>query len=298
LRKANLFIVGAMKAGTTSFSNLIAQHPAIYFSPIKEPNFFVDKLPENIYTPPKFFSLEKYFEKEFPNPLHIAHVKYIFQYDKLFSATECDYKYFADGSTSYLHAPETAEKIYNYNPDSKIIIIIRNGLSRALSHYKMDLGHGRTIEPFEKVLKQNWNEYKNGALNNWSYIGMSLYAENICHYKKLFKENVLILSFEDLLYNEKEVLKKVFSFLEIEYLPLQLSHENPSFNIRFAGLLKWLYKTGMKDLFSYILPIKIRHAAFGLLKRKSNSNIELSQDFKNDLLCLFREDLIKLEKGC
>src|SRR5436853_5081581 len=109
-RKANLFIVGAMKAGTTSFSNTIAQHPDIYFSPIKEPNFFVNEIPKKIYTPSKYFSLEKYFEKEFPKPLHIAHLQDIFQYDRLFSVSQSSYKYFADGSTSYLHAHESAEK--------------------------------------------------------------------------------------------------------------------------------------------------------------------------------------------
>ncbi|MBZ0326149.1 MAG: sulfotransferase, partial [Altibacter sp.] len=44
-KKANLFIVGAMRAGTTSFVELLSKHPQIYVSPIKEPNYFVDRLP-------------------------------------------------------------------------------------------------------------------------------------------------------------------------------------------------------------------------------------------------------------
>jgi hypothetical protein len=296
--KANLFIVGAMKAGTTSFSNAIAQHPGIYLSPIKEPNFFINELPKKIYTPSKYFSLKKYFERDFPNPLHIAHIESESQYNTLFSATKANYKYFADGSTSYLHAPETAEKIYKYNPGSKIIILLRNGLKRAFSHYKMDVGHGRTTKSFEAVLKEDWVAYQKGVLNNWSCLGMSLYAENVCRYKFFFKENVLIILLEDLIRNEEEVMKNVYSFLELDYAPIKLTRLNESFSIRFAKPLSWLYKIGVKDLFSYMLPVRIRHAAFNLLKRQSSSGEEISAEFKNELLSLFQRDIDKMKAEC
>ncbi len=209
-----------------------------------------------------------------------------------------NYKYFADGSTSYLHAPESAEKIYNYNPASKIIILLRDGLKRAFSHYKMDVGHGRITKPFETALKQDWDNYKQGTLSNWSYVGMSLYAENVCRYKKLFKENVLIINFEDLVSNREKVLKNVFTFLELDYIPINLIHANESFNIRFAKPLSWLYKTGIKDLFSYILPVKVRHAAFNLLKRKPSSADDIPAGFKKELLDLFRQDIHKIKAEC
>ena len=39
-RLPTFFIVGAPKAGTTSLYNYLDQHPQVYMSPIKEPNFF------------------------------------------------------------------------------------------------------------------------------------------------------------------------------------------------------------------------------------------------------------------
>ena len=36
----NFFIVGAAKSETTSLYNYLSEHPEIYMSPIKEPNFF------------------------------------------------------------------------------------------------------------------------------------------------------------------------------------------------------------------------------------------------------------------
>src|SRR5487761_1072864 len=42
------FLVGAPKAGTTSLYHYLGQHPEIYLSPIKEPNYFASEVrPEN-----------------------------------------------------------------------------------------------------------------------------------------------------------------------------------------------------------------------------------------------------------
>ena len=36
----NFFVIGAGKSGTTSLWRYLEQHPEVYMSPIKEPNFF------------------------------------------------------------------------------------------------------------------------------------------------------------------------------------------------------------------------------------------------------------------
>jgi hypothetical protein len=40
----NFFIAGAPKAGTTSLYHYLGQHPEIYMSPIKEPNYFASEI--------------------------------------------------------------------------------------------------------------------------------------------------------------------------------------------------------------------------------------------------------------
>lgn len=150
-RKANLFIVGAMKAGTTSFMELLSNHSQVYASPLKEPHYFIKSLPDNLYEPSLFFSLEGYFSENFPEPLHIAKVETAGQYQQLFSLAE-EQKYRVEGSTTYLNAEESAGLIHAYNPDAKIIILLRDPLERAFSHYKMNLGKGREKRSFETVL--------------------------------------------------------------------------------------------------------------------------------------------------
>jgi hypothetical protein len=43
----NFLIIGAMKSGTTALYYYLEQHPEIYMSPVKEPNFFSSQEQEN-----------------------------------------------------------------------------------------------------------------------------------------------------------------------------------------------------------------------------------------------------------
>src|SRR5450755_4155671 len=50
-RLPNFFIVGAPKAGTTSLYHYLDQHPQVYMSAIKEPNFFSAEIREKNFDP-------------------------------------------------------------------------------------------------------------------------------------------------------------------------------------------------------------------------------------------------------
>ena len=183
-QKANLFIVGAMKAGTTSFMEALAQHPDIYVSPVKEPHYFVNELPKLLYEPSRFFNLEAYFKNDFPKPLHIANLKNKEHYEQLFSLSNQE-KYLAEGSTMYLHAPESAQKIQQYNPEAKIIILTREPVSRAYSHYKMLTGLSRETRSFQEVVEGNarrWHQAPKAShaplLSLFSFLQLLCYNTN------------------------------------------------------------------------------------------------------------------------
>lgn len=293
-RKANLFLVGAMKAGTTSLSEMLSQHSQVFLSPIKEPHYFVDNLPKHIYEPSRFFDLDTYFNENFPEPLHIAKISKQEHYEKLFAIAGSEHQYLADASTGYLHAPEAAEKIYNYNSNAKIIVLVRDPLKRAFSHYKMNLGMGRTKNSFSQEMKSDIETHKNGKLDNWSYLGMSLYSKNINRYLNKFGSNVLIVDLFALMANRDEEMKKITSFLNIEHENLEFIQSNASANLRFQKVLYIFKKLGLKDVFSHILPKKLRHGIFNKLSKKEALEIELDEATLKDLNALFKEDKSKL----
>src|SRR6476659_9443233 len=146
--KVNLFLVGAMKAGTTSLTRLFEQHPDIFVCPIKEPNFFVTRLPDSISD-----DLDNSDIKSFINDLkvnsrkHFAHIKTMGDYHSLFKFYKNE-KYLADCSTIYLHSKDAPVRIKQYNANARIIILLRDPVKRAFSHYKLDFGKGRTNKSF------------------------------------------------------------------------------------------------------------------------------------------------------
>lgn len=288
--KANLFVVGAMKAGTTSFNEMLSSHPSIYFSAIKEPHYFVDELPKRIHDPSRFFSIEDYFKNKFPEKLHIAQLKEKKHFEKLFSLVPEEAKYCAEGSTGYFHANESAQKIYEYNPEAKIIVVLRDPLKRAYSHYKMDVGFGRTIKTFEEEIAKEINDYESGKLSNWGYIGMSLYYENCLRYRALFGSNFLIVNFEQLAKDKEIASKRVYDFLGIESINIDVPHNNSSSDIKYQKLVYYLKKMGVKDFFSLLLPQKLRHSIFKLISHSEPKSLELNDELRLKLNSIFEKD--------
>lgn len=285
-KKVNLFVVGAMKAGTTSFLELLSMHNQIYAPPIKEPHFFIHNLPKNLYNPSRFFSLNNYFENEFPNPIHIAKIETLEQYNKLYELGTFE-KYRVDASTAYLHAKESAGLVHEYNSNAKIIILIRDPLKRAFSHYKMNLAKGREMRSFESVMTKEIELYENKLLSWHSYLGMSLYNSSISRYLKLF-EDVFILNFEDMVENTSETMISISRFLKIDnFQDSTLSHSNQSKSLKFQNLFYLLKQIGLDDYFSKYSSTEFRQWIFKKITKRKESKLILSDKTRGKLNSIF-----------
>ncbi len=288
-KKANLFIVGAMKAGTTTFLDLLSQHHDIYLSPVKEPHFFINELPKNLYEPSQFFNLTDYLHTKFPEPLHITKIENENEYKKLFSLSD-DQKYLAEGSTAYLHAEESARLIHNYNPNAKIIVLLRDPLKRSFSHFKMNIGKGREINSFEKALVKEIELYNKNELTWNTYLGMSFYNKAIARYKNLFSE-VLTIEFEALIRNRVETLNKVSQFLEIDSFSIkEIAHKNESKTLRFPKLFYFLKKLGLKDYFSILFNSSFKQWLFSKISKRKKQKIVLSEATSHKLETIFKKE--------
>jgi hypothetical protein len=289
-KKANLFVVGAMKAGTTSFVEMLSESEEIYIPPIKEPHYFVNELPQSIYNPSRFFDVNTYFEKEFPKPIHIAKLKNRAHYDKLYSLAESNHKYLVDASTCYLNSPESAKQIFDYNCEAKIIILIRDPLKRAISHYQMDVGLGRTLISFEDEIKDNIEDYKNDRLSNWSYLNMSFYNQQIKNFEKFFGEQVLILQFENLIKNDQQEFNNLNQFLELSNELTKLPVKNETRKLYFPGVNNLLIKIGFKDVFSKLIPNEIKQRVFKFITTQQKNNTPISEETLAILKRLFQKN--------
>lgn len=218
--KPDFFIVGAAKAGTTSLYHYLASHPDVYMSPVKEPHHFatdinIENLREKVKKALKHQNTEKFITTGMHGTLHRAYIRDRELYLKLFSKAEKG-KLKGEASPSNLFSTTAAQEIFNFNPQAKIIIILRNPVERAYSHYLMDRRIGFTNGSFSEALLQD----EKAAHKTWgatsNYISLGMYFEQVKRYFAVFpSEQILVILLEDLKRDPAKMMKEIFRFLSI-----------------------------------------------------------------------------------
>jgi len=108
-RLPNFFIIGAMRAGTTSLWRYLGQHPEIFMSPIKETRFFAvkDLDPAKI----KMMKLHPFWKRS---------VFHLSEYCRLFQDAK-DEQILGEASPVYMVYPHVAQNIRKLTPHAKIL---------------------------------------------------------------------------------------------------------------------------------------------------------------------------------
>ena len=277
--KVDFFIVGAAKSGTTSLYSYLNKHPEIEMSTIKEPDYFSNEFIEK---------QSLYYKKE--------SIKSLNKYHSLYSDTKNLIR--GEASVSYLFYEKVPKKIFKYNSRSKVIIMLRNPSDRAYSHYLMDKRLGFVRESFENIVHKK-STHKNSALFYQQYIELGQYSFQIKNYFDVFsKKNILIVDYDDFIYNSSEVLNKVCVFLNVENR--SFSNTNKVYN-KYTNasnkLVKVLYtfrflREFIGNFFSESLKIKIQ-ALFFTDEKKPTLNSEI-QIFLKEYYKVELERLSKL----
>lgn len=197
LRWPNLFLVGAAKAGTTSLYEELAQHPAIYTSPMKEPHFFSRIEPASRW------------EAFFP------HVTDEDEYLALFDGAANE-EVLGEASTSYLWDRRAAERIKRVVPEARILIMLRDPVDRAYSQYWNDVREGLERRSFLEALIEEQRSGPGGWGVSSLYIDCGRYADQVARYLDQFGARVHVLFFEDFVRDEESTIAEIHSFLGVQ----------------------------------------------------------------------------------
>ena len=275
--KVDFFIVGAPKAGTTSLYHYLNEHPQVEMSSQKEPDYFSDKA---IHEQGMYYGKNR--------------VKTLGKYESLFEQKES--VVYGEASVSYLFYDNVAEDIKKYNPNAKIIIMLRNPIQRAFSHYLMDYKLGLISDSFENIIAKK-SKHKSAHLFYQQYIEVSKYAMQIQRYQDFFeKENILFIDYEDFKKNVSETVGQVYNFLNIS--AVSAANINTKYNvstmpknkvIRFIYSFIFLRKT-LTLLFPIYLVKIIRNFLFIAEKKP-----ELLKETSRQLKIIFNNDIEKLK---
>lgn len=302
IKKPDFFIVGAAKAGTTALYNYLKPHPEIYFSPIKEPHYFSTDIEvaemradfkKNALT-----DISEYLRNSLGSPRHGAFVRNESHYHQLFSLANGE-KRIGESSVSYLYSNVAGKNIKAFNVDAKIIIILREPVERAFSHYLMDLRIGYEQTSFKDAVFSDINKVKKGWGQTHLYIELGQYYEQVKRFMNIFEPtNIKILLHDDFKKSPEKVLKDVFSFLdiadktaEIDFLERHNKAELPK-----SRLLQRVEKIPVvQKILADFIPGKLRRK----LKRGfySTDNLpKLTDADRKSLGHFFSEDIQKLSK--
>lgn len=195
----NFFVVGAEKAGTTSFHRYLDAHPEIYMSPSKEPRYFA--LDGTVPPPP-----EPHWPKR---TIWIADAQ---EYEALFAAVDGE-KAVGEASTMYLHSGLAARRIREEIPDPRIMMILRDPSERARSAHAMYTNNGmELITDFDAAID---TELAGGTWR--SYVAHGRYAASVARYLELFgADRVKVHLYEDFRDRPGDVLRETFRFLGVD----------------------------------------------------------------------------------
>lgn len=188
------------------------------------------------------------------------------EYENLFH-TRPSTRLFGEASVSYLYYPKVAKRIYDYNPEAKILICLREPVRRAYSHYCMDYTLGLVKEPIATIWKNGANHPITG--NHYQqYFQVGEYTEQIKCYLDVFPKNkILILLHEELCAYPEKSMSRLAAFLGLNNGDIEesLPQENVS-GIAKSEFIRWLYRfQTIRKAMRVLMPGSIRERLRGTL---------------------------------
>ncbi|MBT6687182.1 MAG: sulfotransferase [Bacteroidetes bacterium] len=199
IKKPNFFILGAPKCGTTSVASWLNDHPNIFISPMKEPNYF--------NTDAKRFIILDDLE-----------------YLNLFSKATEKHLRVGEASTNYLYSKEAVRNILDYvdEPSNiKFIVAIRNPIEMVVSLHGQRLRGGReVVENFEVAWRLQKDRSEGKYIPKLSDAGSLMYGE-ICRLGNQIellldvvnRDQIQFVVLEDIKENPKREYSKIIEFL-------------------------------------------------------------------------------------
>lgn len=230
ISEPNFMIIGFMKCATTSLYEYMVQHPQILPTSYKELMFFNND---------RFFQMGIDW--------------YLANFPLISSDSGC---ITGEASTLYVHYSKVAQRVKDFFPKIKLIVMLRNPVDRAISHYFFNkkLGHNLDKDMEDSI---NLGIKKIRKMKNISkqidekvdFISSGIYIYFLEKWMSIFpKEQFLILKTEDLAQDPSATLGKVFHFLDLP------DYENKIYPKKNSGSYQPINDNLRQKLFEFYEP--------------------------------------------
>ena len=188
-------IICGQKCGTTTLWKYLDMHPEIRMSFIKELHYF-DRH--------DFSPKELWYRSHFDVGGRVS----------------------GEATPAYCFWPDAMERIYRFDSQLKLILILRNPVDRAISQYWMEFNRKMEDLPMMDAFSSEAKRLATGDpfdLRHHSYLLRGRYHEQLdTIYKYFDKRQVLVCKLEDLAARTRDVVGGIFNFLGVRSIDLQL----------------------------------------------------------------------------
>lgn len=289
MKHPNFFIVGAPKCATTALYKYLQTHPNIFMpNEIKEPCFFCT---------------------DFPNQRLVESMD---EYLDLFTEANENHLAVGEASVWYLYSRIAIQSLHEFNPDSKLIVMLRNPIEQVYAmHMQCYIMSYETETDFVKAWRLQ-EERKNGKklplrckeAQFLQYKAIASYAEQIERLLSIFPQNqVKFILYDDFKSNPRQVYLDTLNFLDLDDDNRQeFPVENPSQRYKFHWLGEFLqdqpaWLETLKSWIKRIFRIE-RLSVISSFINKHNVQVgkrkPLSPEFVAELKDEFREDVSRV----
>ena len=279
-RRIDAMIVGVEKAGTTSLLRYLSEHPEIASHEVMEMPYFVN---DDIYRNGWERSFKDYFN------------------------TNTDQKIILAKSVGCMYWNHVPERLYQHNPNLKLIAVLRNPVDRAYSAYWYALQMGRedkmTFE--EAILAENerLKTERDYHLRYHAYLHRGLYGLQLNHLLKFFKtDQIRIIAYEKFIESPTETINSLFNFLDLNLVKVNTAIRHNETSREKNQTIAWLERQNpfIRKGISAFFPINLKNKIKSLLERTNHKQSQkippIDAQFKSQLIKFFEDDDLLLQE--
>jgi len=192
-RRPNLFVIGAMKSGTTFLSRLLDAHPSIYIARPEEPSYFV---------------AQEQLRTLWPGMWDRGYWRSKDAYLRLFEPGG-DAAFLGEASTNYTKIPLATgvpERIARFAHDPRFIYVMRDPVERSISHYWHMVRFSGEHRPMLAAMQADPR-----------FCAVSHYAMQLGPYFALFgRERVFTLTYEAMARQPEATIRRLYAWLGVD----------------------------------------------------------------------------------
>ncbi|MFZ5718537.1 MAG: sulfotransferase domain-containing protein [Pseudomonadota bacterium] len=195
--RVTFLIAGVQKGGTTALFDYLGDYSDIALPQTKELHFFDDETVD--WRTPDYEA----YHARLPDP----------------AGRPC-----GEATPIYVYWPGCLERIRAYNPAMKLILVLRDPVERAWSHWRMEYARGVETHPFAWCIREGRQRLFDaepwGHHREFSYVERGFYGEQVEQLLGHFaREQILFLTSDELRADPASALDQVRSFLGLPAAP-------------------------------------------------------------------------------